>query len=350
MIAVLETKKYQVSIMENLTIFPHSLWLMAMALVTISSGMTRYGEPCFNGCIKRRTLFNKDPSYYTCHKTKMYYENLILGTTENCSPSCGKTIKGSKCTDECETRGYRYYWCHVGQNGKDWEYCSRTGCPIRVPPLYQDCSARLVNKMIWLEYLYYPGYWLAKGYENEMAAVWKPKNGIDGKELFCPDEGYAWLVHGGKDGSVYLESKRPNYANYFFVGYGKETRNHILNGKRRKEERIYNVAVAVNLVDSTQYHETFAYRIMCHDCSTTEKCILWRHRDEFKLYTNNLGYLKMCKECGKNDWFNWRIHAPQNATFTCSGSIKISALSGFSQGILIISVILVVVEPYSWGY
>lgn len=285
----------------------------------------------------------------------MYYENLILGTSGYCSPSCGKTIKGATCTDECETRGYRYYWCHVGQNGESWDYCSRTGCPIRVPPLYKDCSANLVNKKIWLEYLYYPGYWLAKGYENKMAAVWKPKNGLHGKELFCPDEGYAWHVHGGKDGSVFLESIRPDYEGYFLVGYGisEEKRSEINeDGDVVYEEtdRIYNTALAVNLVDSTQYHETFAYRIMCQDCSTTGECILWRHRDEFKLYSDNLGYLKMCKECGKHDWFNWRIHAPQNATFTCSGSIKIDALNGFIQGILSTSIIIVVVELYSWGY
>ena len=75
--------------------------------------------------------------------------------------------------------------------------------------MYNDCSAEMVNKIAWFEYLYYPGYWLAKGYENKLAAVWEPKHGINGKELYCPDEGYGWYIHGGKDGSVYLETRRP---------------------------------------------------------------------------------------------------------------------------------------------
>lgn len=44
-----------------------------------SAAMTRYGEPCFDNCIKRRDWRGKDPSQYSCHKAEMYYENIILG-------------------------------------------------------------------------------------------------------------------------------------------------------------------------------------------------------------------------------------------------------------------------------
>ena len=262
----------------------------------------------------------------------------MAGDKGYCSPSCGKTVKGAKCTDECQTRGYQYYWCHVGDN---WDYCSRSSCQIKAPPSYKDCSASLVNKMAWFEYLYYPGYWLAKGYENKMAAVWKPENGIKGKELFCPDEGYGWMVHGANDGSVYLESTRPGYENYYLIGYGKsEEKSSEIDEDGdlvyEEETSVYNMGNAVNIAPSKQYHETFAFRIICKDCSTMEQCRLWRLHDEFKLYSDSLGYLNMCKECGSQDWFNWRVHVPNNVNLTCSRASKTFSCSIFMQTILIV--------------
>ena len=127
-------------------------------------------------------------------------------------------MKGAGCYDGCEKRGYQYYWCNIGST---WDYCSRTSCQIRIPASFKDCSLEVANKRVWFEYLYYPGYWLAKGYENRIAAIWEPKNGVNGKELFCPEEGYGWFAHEAHDGSIYLESTRPGYENYFLRGYAK---------------------------------------------------------------------------------------------------------------------------------
>ena len=253
----------------------------------------------------------------------------VTGDSEYCSPVCGKTVRGVDCHDECETRGYQYYWCNIGST---WDYCSRTSCPIRVPYSYQDCSAEMVHKTAWFEYLYYPDYWLAKGYENSMAALWKPKNGINGNELFCPEEGYGWFVHEAPDGSVYLESTRHEYKNYFLRGYAKselgiEVHSHLDDDGDIIDEvddntKVYNMGYARDIEGGRQYHEAFAFRVMCQSCSTKQKCILWRLHDEFKLYSDSLGYLSMCKRCGSNEWFNWRVHVPDYVNFTCSRSAE----------------------------
>ena len=282
---------------------------------------------------------------------------LFTGDKEYCSPGCGKTVKGSKCTDECETRGYQYYWCHVGQN---WDHCSRSSCPIKPikgpswESMYNDCSAEMVNKRAWFEYLYYPGKWLAKGYADKLAALWKPKNGVNGKELYCPAEGYGWYIHGGKDGSVYLETGRPGYGNDFLIGYGLYEKENLViedDGDVVYEEQdlVYNMANAVNIKDSKQYHETFAFRIMCQDCSTKQKCILWRLHDEYKLYSDSLGYLQMCKECGSHDWFNWRVHMPNNVNLTCSNGPGIFSSVLFLEQLSITFVLIVFYRYYNEG-
>ena len=61
----------------------HYFWLTLISgliFVKESMSMTRYGEACFDGCTKRRDWRGKDPAQYSCHKAKMYYDNLILGT------------------------------------------------------------------------------------------------------------------------------------------------------------------------------------------------------------------------------------------------------------------------------
>ena len=231
-------------------------------------------------------------------------------------------MKGARCTNQCETRGYSYYWCQVGAN---WDHCSRSGCPPLLPYSYNDCSAEFVDKRVWFEYLYYPGYWLSKGYSNKEAALWKASR----KDLFCPDEGFGWHVHGAKDGSVYLETTRPGYEDYFLIGYGiseeKDIPEFDEDGDIVYEEQkwVYNMGNAISIKDSKQYHETFAFRIMCKNCASKDDCILWRLHDEYKLYASSSKYLKMCKHCGDEEWFKWRVHAPKNYNLTCSSAKRI---------------------------
>ena len=64
----------------------HSLYCMLVILVLsikTLNAMTRYGEPCFDECKKRSNWLGKDPSYYSCHKAEMYYDNIILGEYQN---------------------------------------------------------------------------------------------------------------------------------------------------------------------------------------------------------------------------------------------------------------------------
>jgi hypothetical protein len=109
----------------------------------------------------------------------------------------------------------------------------------------------------------------------------------------------------------------------------------------KEEDWVYNMANAVNIKDSKQYHETFAFRIMCQDCLTKEKCILWRLHDEYKLYSDSLGYLKMCKECGSHDWFKWRVHMPTNVNLTCSCAPGTFSSIFFVEQLLITLLLLV---------
>ena len=53
--------------------------LSGLVFIKESTSMTRYGDACFDGCTKRRDWRGQDPSHYSCHKAKMYYDNLILG-------------------------------------------------------------------------------------------------------------------------------------------------------------------------------------------------------------------------------------------------------------------------------
>ena len=212
----------------------------------------------------------------------------------------------------------------------------------------------MVNKTVSFEYLYYPGYWLAKGYSNKLAALWKPKNGINGKKLYCPDEGYGWYVHGEVDGSVYLETRRPGYENYFLVGqvevvvddHADVDDDDIIIDDATE---IYNMALAGNIGDRKN-HESFAFRIICQDCSTKQKCILWRLRDENKLYSSKSGFLKMCRECGSDDWFKWRVLVHNNTNLRCPRSSNAPGILSFNllkKHLPITSVILLFYQYYT---
>ena len=157
---------------------------------------------------------SKEANMHWYLKYLKVFHNCFAGdSSDYCSPECGKTVRGETCSDESEMRSHNYYWCNVGET---WDYCSRYSCPIRVPPLYNDCSSEMVHKTVSFEYLYYPGYWLAI-LDYKTAALWKPNNVINGKDLY--DQGHIWSIRGGKDGSVYLQTARPGYINYFLLGY-----------------------------------------------------------------------------------------------------------------------------------
>ena len=156
---------------------------------------------------------------------------------------------------------------------------------------------------MWFEYLYYKGYWLAKGYKNKYAALWKPGNH---KDLYCPDEGYGWNVSKSQDGnSVNIKTIRPGYRDYHFIG--------VEYYEKRGETHTSNMASAI---DDSKLPELFDFRIICNDCGSTNNCILLRAYDESKLYTNRRKNLKMCKDCGSDDWFTWRVYSP-NVTLKC---------------------------------
>ena len=59
-------------------------WLVFTVIFLIvkeTTPMTRYGEPCFDACTKRSNWRGKAPAEYSCHKAKMYYDNIILGNS-----------------------------------------------------------------------------------------------------------------------------------------------------------------------------------------------------------------------------------------------------------------------------
>jgi len=266
--------------------------------------MTRYGNACYDEC-KKWEGYN----YYSCYGISVAKSTISKGSSDYCSPSCGKTYKGISCDDACETRGNKYYWCNVGES---WDYCSLTSCPVIPPSGYKDCSKKFVGKTVGFEYLYYPGYWLAKGYANKDAALWKPSNHQD---LFCLDEGYAWRVIGSNDAqSLYLQTTRPGYKNLYFMGF-----EYKMTGKARIDSN-------TGYWESFKLPENFDFRIMCKDftCSSTDNCILLRVYDRSKVYTDSSKNIKTCKECGSVDWFYWRVHEFANSTLTCRSSSPIA--------------------------
>ena len=81
------------------------------------------------------------------------------------------------------------------------------------PSGYHDCSSQLTNRVVRFEYNYYPGYWLAAS--AILGAFWA-EDGIHGSELFSADQGYGWQIHPSPhDGSVYIESLRKGWRNYY---------------------------------------------------------------------------------------------------------------------------------------
>ena len=159
------------------------------------------------------------------------------------------------------------------------------------------------------EYLYYPGYWLAKGYAYEYAALWRPNNHQD---LYHLDEGYAWEVIKSNDNqSVYLKTRRPGYNDQYFIGreiYEEED-------DEDEEDNIY--VSNTGYVEGSKLPELFDFRIMCTDssCESMDKCILVRVYDRYQVYANSRKIINACWQCGSADWFNWRVHAPDNVTF-----------------------------------
>jgi len=269
--------------------------ILLLTVLKISLSMTRYGVPCWDGCKKR-----DGSGYYTCTTIEVYESKTSLGKSGYCSPSCGKTYKGVPCNDDCLTRGSKYYWCNVGDS---WDYCSRNSCPVQIPQGYEDCSSEFIGKTVWFEYLYYKGYWLAKGYKNEYAALWNPGNHED---LFCPDEGYGWDISKSKDGnSVNIKTIRPGYRDLYFIGVRNYEKIVASNGRVRHSKKTSNMASAI---DDSNLSELFDFRIICKDCGSTNNCTLLRAYDESKLYTNQGKNLEMCKNCGSDDWFTWRVY------------------------------------------
>lgn len=285
---------------------------------------TRNGLPCFNDCKK-----NKYTEYYSCNSIKIYGSEVSEGSSEYCSPSCGKTVKGILCDDDCEKRGENYYWCNVG---KSWDYCSRNSCPIKPPPNeYRDCSANVIGKMVWLEYRYYPGYWLAQGYENYYAAVWKPNNHQD---IYCSDEGYAWNVQKSEDGNgLYLKTAKPGYEELYFIGshfyiYGKWKFDYDLKkgadvdyDRKSSYSNVLHMDISQNISK-----EMFSFRIICKDCSSMNDCILQRVFDESKVYANIGGKLRMCNDCGSAEWFQWRVISTPHDTFRCLSTRSVNVI------------------------
>ena len=53
--------------------------VLGMLVLKQAGAMTRYGEPCFDDCIKRSNWRGKEVSEYSCHKAEMYYDNIIRG-------------------------------------------------------------------------------------------------------------------------------------------------------------------------------------------------------------------------------------------------------------------------------
>ena len=173
-----------------------------------------------------------------------------------------------------------------------------------------------MGKTVWFEYLYYPGYWLAKGYAYKDAAIWKPSNRQD---LFSLDEGYAWkVIRSNNAESVYLKTTRPGYKNLYFMGF-----EYKMTGKARIDSN-------TGYWESSKLPENFNFRIMCKDtsCSSTDNCILFRVYDRSKVYTDSSKNIKTCKECGSKEWFDWHVHDFVNSTFKClSSSALVTAKS-----------------------
>ena len=87
---------------------------------------TKLGEVCVDEC------GSDDNDGYTWCFTNAYYV-VNKKNWEYCSVP-GYTVNMEPCTDQCETQGYSYYWCHTE---KSWDYCSPPGRVVPVQHTYQ---------------------------------------------------------------------------------------------------------------------------------------------------------------------------------------------------------------------
>ncbi len=77
---------------------------------------TAFGEPCSDACSNHDGL-----AYTWCHKV----QESNVGTwrdADYCTADPGVTSHGEMCVDECESRGYGYFWCH--KDTTLWGYCT----------------------------------------------------------------------------------------------------------------------------------------------------------------------------------------------------------------------------------
>ena len=83
--------------------------------------------------------------------------------------------------------------------------------------------------------------------------------------------------------------------------------------------------------DDSKLPETFVFRIMCHNCGSTNNCSLQRAYDETKELPKDVKTssrqgkdLRLCQVCGSDDWMTMRVYSP-NVTLDCSVASRSSS-------------------------
>ena len=78
-------------------------------------GLTSHGELCTDECQQRGY------PYYWCHKASSSQGQ--WWDSDFCSPATNTTHYGKECSDDCAQRGEKYFWCRRVEDG-GWGYCS----------------------------------------------------------------------------------------------------------------------------------------------------------------------------------------------------------------------------------
>ena len=111
-------------------------------------------------------------------------------------------------------------------------------------------------------------------------------------------KGVTWFLHDCGDNIVCMESRKPDWKN-FFIGDKHGTEKIEIHYK----SNIYDVETDCR----------FQKKIFCSSCRPS-KGDLW-HNCKIKsgeewFYTDEEGFLKTCSDCGDPRWFKWRIVSP----------------------------------------
>ena len=115
--------------------------------------------------------------------------------------------------------------------------------------------------------------------------------------------------------------------------------------------------------DDSKLPETFVFRIMCHNCGSTNNCSLQRAYDETKELSKSKDLktspfskhdqvqdpytqgFDLCQVCGSDDWMTMRVYSP-NVTLDCSVTSRSSSTIITQSTVSIVFCLILLV--YKW--